>query len=307
MSENYSRPLVSVIVPAYNAASYLRETLESAIAQSYDNLEILVIDDGSTDETAQIASTFGDPVRVISTRNQGVAKARNTGIDASSGEFIALLDSDDLWKPDKIAIQLDAVDASHRLIYTDAITFGTANLPEMLMSANEELPSGDIRARLIERNFIPTSSVLLDRKVAVQVGGFNADIPVCDDWDFWLRALSFTGAKFINRPLVRYRVHENSLGSNTEKRISGSLKVIDAGLLALDLDAKEKRSIRGIAVSECYGYAATLARSESRHSLAMKLFLKAYLCHPSWSLIKEIVKTLIGPKLLQQIRPGTTI
>ena len=296
VSEANPLPQVSVIIPAYNAAKFIRETVEHAIAQTYPNMEILVINDGSSDETASVVESFGDAVRLISTENRGVARARNTGIEAATGEFVAFLDSDDLWEPEKLTIQVDALDEGHRLVYTDSISFGTESLSNINISVNEKLPSGDIRAQLILRNFIPTSSVLLDRQIALQIGGFNPEIPVCDDWDLWLRALSVTGAKYVDQPLVRYRVHENSLGSSVEKRMSGSFQVIDSGLKILDIDAKEKKAMRGKAIAECYSYAATLARSEARSVLAIKLFLKAFFYFPTWSLVKEIVKTLLGRK-----------
>ena len=161
--------------------------------------------------------------------------------------------------------------------------------------------------QLILRNFIPTSSVLLDREIALQIGGFNSDIPVCDDWDAWLRALSLTQARYIDQALVHYRIHQTSLGSNTEKRISGCLQVIDSGLEMLDITANEKKVIRGQSISECYSYTAMLARSEARNLLAIKLFLQAFIYHPSWYLLKEIVKTLISPKLMQLMKSGNSL
>lgn len=296
-------PKVSVVVPAYNAAEFLRETLEHALAQTYKNVEIIVVNDGSRDTTADIAQSFGDPVRLVSTENRGVAKARNTGIEEATGEFLAFLDADDLWEPEKLALQVDAIDDDHRFVYTDSVTFGAENLANFNMSSNASLPSGDIRKALVQRNFVATSSVLVDRQIALDIGGFNPDIPVCDDWDFWLRALALTRARSIEQPLLRYRVHPNSLGSNTEKRIRGSRMVIDSALDALDIPEREKKVIRREAISECYGYAATLARSESRTMFATRLYMTAFAYAPEWSLVKEIVKTLIGPALLRRIKP----
>ena len=304
MSKTGTESRISIVVPAYNAAEFIRETLEHAIAQTYENIEILVIDDGSVDETSKIAESFGDVVRVIRTENRGVAKARNTGIEAATGEFIAFLDADDIWEPEKLRYQVEAVDDDHRLIYTNTVSFGTQSLSNMNIAANELLPSGDIRARLIQRNFISTSTVLLDRDIAVRIGGFNPDIPVCDDWDAWLRALCLTHAKYIDRPLVRYRIHPFSLGSNTKKRIAGSVQVIDSALERLDMSPKEKKTLKSQSISECYSYAAVLARAECRKLLAVKLFLQAYISYPSRYLVKEIAKTLIGPMLVQHLKSG---
>ena len=307
MNQHNNLPKVSVIIPAFNAAEFLRETLEYAITQTYQNTEILVIDDGSVDETPTIAKSFGDTVRVISTENQGVAKARNTGIESATGEFLAFLDADDIWAPEKLKSQIDAVDDDHRLIYTNTTSFGNESMSGMSISANEAFPSGDIRAQLILRNFVATSSVLLDRKIALQIGGFNPAIPVCDDWDAWIRALSLTKARYIDQPLVCYRVHQASLGSNIEKRLAGSFQVIDSGLEMLGMTGSKKKAIRGQARAECYSYTAMLARSEARDMLAIKLFLHAYMNHPSRNLLKEIVKTFIGPKMTQHIKSGYSL
>ena len=296
---------VSIVVPAYNAAEFLEDTLESAIAQTHKNIEVLVIDDGSQDSTAEVAGRFSPPVRVIRTENQGVAMARNTGIKEATGDFIAFLDADDLWEPDKLRLQLNRIDDVHRLVYSNTLSFGTESLANMNISGGELLPSGEIREQLIQRNFIPTSSVLMDRQIALEIGGFNPEIPVCDDWDCWLRALALTRARYVDQPLVRYRVHPSSLGSNIKKRMDGSLMVIDAALASLDATGPRKRQLRREGLSQCYTYAAILARSESRQLLALRLFSNAFFVSPSMSLVKEFAKTLLGPNIVNWLKPGS--
>jgi glycosyltransferase involved in cell wall biosynthesis len=306
MNNQYSEPKISVIIPAYNAAEFIRSTLESVLAQDYQNLEVIVINDGSKDDTAKIVQSFGPPVQVVSTDNGGVARARNRGIQLAEGDFIAFLDADDLWEPDKISSQVEAIDEDHRLIYTDTHAFGVDNLPYTGISAGQELPSGDIRIQLIERNFIATSSVLMDRDICKKISGFNHNIPVGEDWDYWLRAISCTGAKYVNKPLVRYRVQLDSLSRNTGNLISGSLMVINSALSSLDIDPRKKRRLRKHTISGCYCYAATSARSNSQKLKALKLFATAYLYHPDRAILKEMVKTLIAPTLLKYIRPDKT-
>ena len=303
MNNQHNQPKISVIIPAYNAAELIGLTLESVLAQDYQNLQVIVVNDGSKDDTAKIARTFGPPVQVINTENGGVAKARNRGIQQAEGDFIAFLDADDLWEPDKISRQVAAIDPDHRLVYTDTLAFGIENLPYTGISAEQELPSGDIRIQLIERNFIATSSVLMDREICEKIGGFNQNIPVGEDWDYWLRALSCTGARYVNKPLVRYRVQLNSLSRNTGDLISGSLMVINSALDSLDIDSREKRRLRKQSISGCYCYAATSARSNSQNLKALKLFATAYLYHPERAILKEMIKTLISPKILKYIKP----
>ena len=102
-------PTVSVVIPAYNSASYLAEAVESALGQTFKDLEILVVDDGSTDETQELMRRYGPPVRCLSQENTGVATARNRGIDESRGRYVAFLDADDVWQPDKLEKQLAAL------------------------------------------------------------------------------------------------------------------------------------------------------------------------------------------------------
>ncbi len=121
-----TKPRVTVVVPCYNAAPFLRATLESVLCQSLAPCEVLVIDDGSTDQSAAIAESFGPPVRVVSQKNQGESIARNRGIDEARGDWIAFLDADDLWRPDKLARQLAAARPDVACIHTNYSTFGTS-------------------------------------------------------------------------------------------------------------------------------------------------------------------------------------
>lgn len=119
------KPTVSVVIPCYNAAEFLRETLESALGQTHAPLEVIVVDDGSTDDSAAIAGSYGPPVRVIRQENQGESVARNRGIDEARGDWIAFLDADDLWKPEKLVRQLAAAEDDVVCVHTNWYHFGT--------------------------------------------------------------------------------------------------------------------------------------------------------------------------------------
>jgi len=120
-----SETTVSVVIPCYNAAPFLRETLESVLAQTHPPLEVVVVDDGSTDDSSRIAESFGPPVRVIRQQNQGESVARNRGIAAARGEWVALLDADDVWEPRKLEMQITALSDAHNVVccYTDSYNF----------------------------------------------------------------------------------------------------------------------------------------------------------------------------------------
>lgn len=172
-------PLVSVVIPAYNAARFIERTLKSALRQTYRNLQILLIDDGSTDDTRPLAGAVignDDRVRIISVPNGGVAKARNIGIAESTGGFVAFLDADDLWHPRKIELQLTTLLASNDDRASAVYAFSRViDLDDRVMrSANTYACGGYVLARLLYAKFIGNgSSLLVRREAAVRVGGMN--------------------------------------------------------------------------------------------------------------------------------------
>jgi glycosyltransferase involved in cell wall biosynthesis len=287
-------PRVSVVIPAYNAAPFLRETLDSVMSQTCRDFEVVVVDDGSIDDTAGIAESYGARVRVIRTPNRGVARARNTGIEEAKGEFVAFLDSDDLWRPDKLARQLAVVGAESRFVYSDTVSFGIEAMADLRMSDGKKIPSGDILGALVEDNFIATSTVLLDRRIALQAGGFNADLAVGEDWYLWLQVARLTRGTFVPEPLVQYRVRRGSLGSNVELRMRCCQQVIESGLSLLSIPMAEAAALRRRALAACYAYGAMLANADGRHGLALRLKFAAFAHDPSGTRFKAIIKGFIG-------------
>jgi cellulose synthase/poly-beta-1,6-N-acetylglucosamine synthase-like glycosyltransferase len=168
---------ISVVIPAYNAQSFLSRAIESALSQRLPPAEILVIDDGSTDQTLEAASAFGDRVKAFRKTNGGPASARNFGIQQAKGAWIALLDADDAWVPEKLEEQVKLIDSRVGLIHAKAR--GRVN------SIETETTFAD----LWERNRILNSSVLLRRDAYVQIGGFDEDPALIgvEDYNFWLR------------------------------------------------------------------------------------------------------------------------
>ena len=290
-------PRVSVVIPAYNAAAYLAETLESVHAQTFQDLEILVIDDGSTDETADIAAKYTE--RVVSTSNQGVAAARNLGIKLAQGDLIAFLDSDDIWEPDKLALQLQATTPEYRLVYSDMISFGFSDMQGMKMSdGKKQMPQGNILTALIEDNFITTSSVLLDRNIALQVPGFSGDLAVGEDWQFWIECARLTGAAYVDKTLVRYRIRQGSLSTNLKKRLSDSLSVIDYGISTVDLNDREKRQLRNRARAASLDYITMLATMDDQYLRALAYACRALVNQPNAHRVKAVIRGLLGKWLI---------
>lgn len=200
------QPCVSVIIPTYNRAELVARAIRSVLAQTFTDYELLVIDDGSTDETAAVVAGFGDRrVRYLrQPRNRGVSEARNRGLREARGEFIAFLDSDDGWEPAKLAQQIALFRASPSdvgLIYTGA---------QILTSTGfrEERPRhrGAILNQLLQRNVIVGGSVnsVIRRSAMTAAGFFDPDLPAMEDYDYWLRVARFYKVDFVDELLVRY-------------------------------------------------------------------------------------------------------
>ena len=202
---------VSVVIPAHNAERFIRSTLESVLAQTFGDLEVLVVDDGSSDATAEIVDSFGSPITLMAGPRLGVSAARNRGIAGARGEYVALLDHDDRWHPDKIRRQVEVLE-------TDPIAGLVFTLAEVeeggaVTGVFPELPDpGRFLARAYENlahwNYIPMSSVMLRRSIlAALKGPFDTSFSLAEDWDLWLRVaagLPPGGVRFLPEPLTRY-------------------------------------------------------------------------------------------------------
>lgn len=205
-----------MVIPAYNQAEYLSDAIQSVLAQHYRNHEIIVVDDGSTDDTAVIAHSFGAAVRYVYQENQGLAGARNTGILHAQGEYVALLDADDLWLPSFLT-QMVAL-ASERpeaAVYYCGVCYMDAagrELPQP--GAARIVPAGEMYMAILRANFLIPSAIMLRRSV-VQENLFDVAFRRLQDWELWVRLLR-QGYSFAGRPeeLVYYRVHATSLSTD---------------------------------------------------------------------------------------------
>lgn len=214
---------VGVVIPAYNAARFLGETLRSALASTYRDFEIVVIDDGSTDQTAEIAESFGAPVRVLSQPNAGMSASRNRGVDAMDSEFVALLDSDDVWHPEKLRLQVKALeeDAVAGFCYTAfSVWYGAPWASFAAEPRSGHLDpnlSGWIYHELILDNWSLPSSVLFRRSAWEQLGPFLCENQKTDDWEYLVRASTKFRFLRLAEEFVLYRQFAQSLS----RRIPG--------------------------------------------------------------------------------------
>ncbi len=179
--------MVSVIIPTYNRSHLVREAIASVLAQQDAAFEVIVVDDGSVDDTAAALAGFGLAIRAIQQPHTGVSSARNTGIRAAVGEWLAFLDSDDLWLPQKLRMQLDFLSRhpQFRICQTEEIWM--RNGRKLNPKKYHKKPRGYVFSRLLERCLISPSAVVIHREVFEAVGLFDESLPACEDYDLWLR------------------------------------------------------------------------------------------------------------------------
>jgi GT2 family glycosyltransferase len=231
---------VSVVIPAYNAARYLAETLQSVSGQSSPPGEVIVVDDGSTDATVEIAGSFG--ARVVALTNAGPSAARNAGMNAASGEYIAFLDADDLWVPEKLAVQFSALQSYRRpaFSFTDYRMFDEQGLrrraSELRGTAAFRKVAGNLRRSsivltsrgprpILYDSYIPPSSVLVRKADALSVGGFDETLRVTEDYEFFLRLFRIVPAVVVMKPLLLYRQHAGQATAKATAAKSGFFEV----------------------------------------------------------------------------------
>lgn len=216
-------PLVSVIMPAYNARTYLRQAILSVLEQDYPNVELIVVDDGSTDGTDQEAERYGERVHLLRQKNRGPAAARNLGIRHAKGALIAFLDADDVWLPGKLSAQVAQL-LQHPdvgLVYGGFVRWesnadGSFDPPPPAAVIDPAVPlvdthSGWIYNELLFDNIVHIITAMVRREVVEELGGLDEHLPTGEDYDFWLRLSRRCKAHKLNRTLAYYRIHAASL------------------------------------------------------------------------------------------------
>lgn len=211
-----NQPLVSVVIPTYNRAALVQTAIDSVFAQSYPRLEIIVVDDGSSDDTGAILATrYGQEIQYFWQENQGESVARNKGIAAAHGEYIALLDSDDQWLPMKIERQVEAMEHSTEVAVigcqAQAIDFNGKLIEDTGLHTDVQAENLTLERILFANTFGGGSIALIRSHLLRQLGGFDPSIRFGEDWDLWLRML-INGGKFamISEPLVLVHRHHNA-------------------------------------------------------------------------------------------------
>jgi glycosyltransferase involved in cell wall biosynthesis len=178
---------ISIVIPTYNRASFLKEAIDSVLSQTYRNFELIVVDDGSTDDTPKLFSSYDDKIRVITQANQGPSASRNRGIKAAKGDWIAFLDSDDGWKPDKLEKQVQFIKDNPEIKICQTEEIWIRNGKRVNPRKKHEMHSGWIYEECLPLCIVSPSSVMIHRGVFEKVGLFDETMLACEDYDLWLR------------------------------------------------------------------------------------------------------------------------
>jgi glycosyltransferase involved in cell wall biosynthesis len=241
MTTRSKKPLVSVIIPTYNRGWILKEAIDSALAQDFRDFELIVVDDGSTDETKKILDGYDQELMVMRQSNRGVSAARNRGIAAAAGRLIAFLDSDDLWLPRKLSTQVAYFDSNPDAVIAQTEEIWIRNGMRVNPKIRHHKFAGMIFERSLALCLVSPSAVMMRRSLFDEVGLFDEDLPACEDYDLWLRISWRYPVHLIETPLIIKRgghADQLSKAAGLDKfRIRALKKVIESG--NLDEDARQ--------------------------------------------------------------------
>ncbi|MDO4575839.1 MAG: glycosyltransferase family A protein [Planctomycetia bacterium] len=288
---------ISTIIPVYNGEKYLRECLDSALAQVGVEQEILVVNDGSTDGTAAILDEYAARVRVLTQHNAGHIAARNHGVAEATGQWLAFLDADDLWEPTKLCEQEKLLADDIGMVYTERLNFGDLGDLPARQSESQTLYDGDLFHPLLQTNFITVSSVLLRKDLYRELGGFDPAPTGCEDWDLWLRfAATYGPDRFrvacVREPLTRYRWRSDAMTRNLSLMHHGREIALENALASSrgkrEITPSERRQARA---SICE-ISAWVARQSGQRGLAFSYAARRFFLTPGLRTLYHWVKTL---------------
>lgn len=222
-------PLISVVIPVYNGEKTIRETVGSVLNQTFSDFELIVVDDGSKDQTLEILSSILDPrLKVLTYPNAGVAATRNRGFSQSSGELISFLDADDLWTPEKLEAQLKALQENPQAAVAYSWTNFFDESGQFLHPGSHCTYKGNVYPKLLLNDFLESgSNPLIRRQALLEVGGFDETLSNAHDWDMWLRLAARYHFVVVPSVQIHYRVATHSMSTNVLGMEASSLKVIE--------------------------------------------------------------------------------
>ena len=292
--------LVSVIVPVYNRENMVGKTLDSILCQTYPNIEIVAVNDGSSDGSLAVLSEYAQrhpgKIVVIDQSNTGQVRARNNGIAASRGEFIAFLDSDDTWEEDKLSLQIPLFTGNVGLVYS-----GIYEVDSVGRKTGTVLPEspvrGDIYRYLLVKNRMTGGSVVVTRKVLDKVGWFDECFRAAENWDLWIRISKEYEVDYVAKPLVNYLKHAGNMSHDIARMEHGSWSILQKHLPVMPDEADLKESYLEAYANYYYGIGVQYF-GMYKYREARKMFLQCWQYIPNYhdSLVR-VCRTLLGAKV----------
>jgi glycosyltransferase involved in cell wall biosynthesis len=293
-----NEPLITAVIPTYNYGRFVVTAVESALVQTYANLEVIVVDDGSTDDTRQRLTPYLDRIRYIHQDNGGLSAARNAGIRAAAGEWIALLDADDVWHPRKLELQMRCLRAQPKvvgLLATELFTDQRTSWPALDETRAEVVHFG-LEDVLGPTRFGPSSSLI--RKSCLEAAGlFDSSLRSVEDRDMWIRLASRCTLAKLSLPLLFYRIHAASLSNKCAAMEQYELQVLAKAFAQIP-------ALRGRALLRWQTYSlaafgsAQVFRSNGHRAAALKRLLWSFLYWPLPLRVQSDSGALVRPRVM---------
>ncbi|MCD6184386.1 MAG: glycosyltransferase [Deltaproteobacteria bacterium] len=268
------KPQISVIIPTYNRGWILKEAVDSVLSQHYTDFELIVVDDGSTDNTLALLQTYKGRLKILQQENLGVSAARNLGIENSCGQYIAFLDSDDLWLPEKLSFQLEFFILHREALICQTEEMWIRNGVRVNPGKKHKKISGHIFEQSLALCLVSPSAVMVDRRLFEEIGMFDENLPACEDYDLWLRTTLKYPVFLLDKPLVIKRgghADQLSKAPGLDKyRIASILKLLQSDRLS---NSRYKKAVK-MFQKKCKIYGAGCAKrgrydeAEHYHKLA---------------------------------------
>lgn len=291
-----SQPLVSVVIATYNMGQYITQAIDSILQQTWKNLEVIVVDDGSTDNTSDVMARYKDNSNVvyIQNENQGQPKAKNCGIKNTKGDFIAFCDADDLWEPNKLEVQMPLF-ANHKVgvVYSEVSNIDEYN-KRYLKEPNETRHVGIVTNHMLIENFVPFGTSVIRRACIEQNGIFDEEFRMGIDWDLWLRySLDWEFAYTPARTYI-YRVWSGQMSTNYRGRYDFATRILEK-FVRNNHQRLDKKYVRKAWADMYVKEGVVYAKNEKQFLMPLRKILHSILLDPlrlySW---KALIKLLIG-------------
>lgn len=270
--------MISIIIPTYNSKEFICETVTSILNQNYSDFEVIIVDDGSVDNTIDLVQSINCNIKVIEQKNSGRGAARNRGVSNASGEYIAFLDHDDLLLPESIAERVAYLEENPNVdwVFTDAVEFDKTGDLRLYLNQFPWLDlNQDNFCQLLRGCFPLTSTVMLRADLMRQVGGFNTAIDYGDDIELFLRLFLVSKVGMINKPLTRRRIHPAQGVSNTFDRWNSRVNIYGNFSPSIGHMMNEQKRALNAALKHAYFKLGECHWEENDFTIARNMFMKS--------------------------------